>query len=58
MEAVSEEVKKWPDVREAFKDAFALLRQRKNGGSGNCQPALDPNPNQAGSNQIKPNQTG
>ena len=26
LEAVIEEVNQWPDVRQAFKDAFALLR--------------------------------
>lgn len=31
LEGVIEEVKAWPDVRQAFKDAFALFRQRKTG---------------------------
>jgi len=38
LEAVIEEVKQWPDVREAFKDAFALLRQRKAGQPNGHQP--------------------
>lgn len=44
LEAVIEEVNQWPDVRQAFKDAFALLRQRKNGGTINERPASGPNP--------------
>ncbi len=29
LELVIEEVKDWPEVQQAFKDAFALFRQRK-----------------------------
>jgi hypothetical protein len=44
LEAVIAEVKEWPDVRQAFKDAFALYRQKKNGGTANGQPAEGRNP--------------
>jgi hypothetical protein len=39
LETVIEEVREWPDVRQAFQEAFALLRQRKNGGERNGQTA-------------------
>jgi hypothetical protein len=44
LEAVIAEVKQWPDVRQAFQDAFALLRHHKNGGPANERPAADQNP--------------
>ena len=44
LEAVIVEVNQWPDVRQAFKNAFALLRHRKSGGPVNRQPAEDQNP--------------
>jgi hypothetical protein len=44
LEAVIEEVNQWPDVRQAFKDAFALLRQRKHGVAVNGQPTGGQNP--------------
>ena len=50
LEAVIEEVKEWPDVRQAFQDAFALLRQRKAG-----KPSTHPPP--AGTTAIRPDQT-
>jgi hypothetical protein len=31
-------------VRQAFKDAFVLLRQRTHGGAANERPAEDENP--------------
>lgn len=60
LEAVIEEVRQWPDVREAFQDAFALLRRRKTGQPADVAPAATPAPaapDPPGSNQIKPNQT-
>ena len=44
LEAVIAKVNEWPDVRQAFKDAFALLRQRKNGGTTNERPAEGQSP--------------
>lgn len=44
LEAVLAEVKDWPDVRKAFQDAFALLRQRKRGATANGQPVENQNP--------------
>jgi hypothetical protein len=47
LETVMEETKRWPEVRKAFQDAFALYRQRDKG----CDPV-----NQGESNQIKPDE--
>jgi hypothetical protein len=44
LEAVIAEVKEWPDVRQAFKDAFDLLRQRKHRGAANGRPVEDQTP--------------
>jgi hypothetical protein len=51
LEAVVEEVKQWPDVRLAFQDAFALLRERKTGKSPASWPPAE-------SASIRPDQTG
>ena len=41
LKAVFDETKQWPDVRAAFKDAFALNRQRKAGkGPTVTEPAV------------------
>lgn len=50
LETVIEEVKEWPDVRQAFSDAFALLRQKKNGNCENGRSIPVPTPNPTGSN--------
>jgi hypothetical protein len=55
---VAEEVKQWPDVRQAFSDAFALLRQRKDGESPASNPVVATQPNPTQSDQIQPNQQG
>lgn len=60
LEAVFEEVKDWPDVREAFQDAFALLRRRKTRSSSPGQSTAESvsiRPDQTESNQIKPDET-
>lgn len=60
LDAVIEEVRQWPDVQQAFQDAFALLRRRKTGQPADVAPAATPAPaapDPTGSNQIKPNQT-
>lgn len=60
LDAVIAEVKEWPDVQQAFQDAFALLRRRKTGQPADVAPAATPAPaapDPPGSNQIKPNQT-
>lgn len=49
LETVIEEVKQWPEVRQAFQDAFALLRQRKSG-----QPVSNVPSSPTQSDQIKP----
>jgi len=49
LEAVIEEIKEWPDVRQAFQDAFALLRQKKNRSPQARPPVAVPGGNQAGS---------
>jgi hypothetical protein len=49
LEMVIAEVKEWPDVRQAFQDAFALQRQKKNRGAPACPPVAVPNGNQTGS---------
>jgi len=41
LEAVVEEVKQWPDVRQAFQDAFTLLKQRKTGKPATSQPSAE-----------------
>jgi hypothetical protein len=50
LEAVFAEVKQWPDVLQAFQDAFALFRQRKTGASS-------PRPSAAEPGAIRPDQT-
>jgi hypothetical protein len=54
LEAVIAEVNQWPDVRQAFKSAFALLRQRKNGGTADGRSGTEIQPDQSESNQINP----
>jgi hypothetical protein len=57
LDVVIEEVQQWPDVKQAFQDAFALLRRRKVGRPPETAPAAPASPDPTGSNQIKPNQT-
>jgi len=60
LDALAEEMKQWPDVLKAFRDVRALLKQKEEGISSASQPASGPpqnRPDQAESNQIKPNQT-
>ena len=57
LDAVVEEVKKGPDVRQACKDTFALLRQRKAGTPSPSQSTAESasiQPHQTESNQIPP----
>jgi len=49
LETVIEEVKQWPEVRQAFEAAFALLRQCKSG-----QPVSNGPSSPTKSDQIKP----
>lgn len=50
LELCLDETKQWPDVEQAFRDAFALLKQQKEGKSSTCQPV-------PGSPQSRPDQT-
>lgn len=50
LETVLDESKQWPDVRQAFQDAFALFKQKKNRGSPTGQPVAVPPGNPTGSN--------
>ncbi len=57
LELCLDETEQWPDVRQAFRDAFALLKQREAGKSSTCQPAPglpQSRSDQTESNQIKP----
>lgn len=60
LEAVMEEVKEWLEVRQACKDAVALLRQRKARSPTSQTPvgSASIQPDQSDSNPIKPDQTG
>jgi hypothetical protein len=57
LEIVLEETKKWPEVAQAFRDAFALFKRRESGRPPTPQPSAGPHSDPTGSNQIKPNQT-
>jgi hypothetical protein len=60
LEVVLEETRQWPNVQQAFRDAFALLKQREAGKSSARPPAAGPpqgRSDQTESNQIKPNPT-
>jgi hypothetical protein len=59
LEVCLDETKQWPDVQQAFRDAFALLKQQKRGKLSTGQPAPGPpqsRSDQTKSNQIKPNE--
>lgn len=49
LEVVLEEVQQWPDVKQAFRDAFVLLQRRKAGQPADAAPA-PATPNPTGSN--------
>ncbi len=54
LDALADEVKRWPDVKQALRDVIKLFKQRMSGESSASQPASDPSQNEL--NQTESNQ--